>query len=167
MAILLNHHTPYLRIFNPATGDFAAFVGGKLEVEEGDPNYEVAMAEALRNPSIVVLTTVATCRFCGEALKSKAAVEEHVKANHYDRYLADKQAQFADEVNTEIKHREGYACDVCRPVQTFGSEDELALHVRSFHASPPTVDDEGNITGDGGENAAATAEVTVPAAKKK
>lgn len=150
MARLVNTVTPFLQIYNPATGGFARFHGGLLVIEEGDPNYAVVMAEAARNPSISVMVNSTTCLECGEVFDGKTAAMKlgaHRKEVHFDSWKADKDRDHATEVEREVKSRAGYACDVCRPVQTFGTEEDLAAHVALLHTAPPALDEAGNDVG--------------------
>lgn len=167
---LVCHATPWLRIYDPATGGYASFVAGKLEIDPDDPAYEVVMAEAVRNPSIQVVTKTVSCTLCGEdfgdAKTAKARLEKHVKDVHFDVWKAAKDDEYAAEMTRELKAREGFVCDVCRPVQTFGDEDTLALHVSLLHTAPPPMDSEGNSLG-GDEPAVSSTATTIPAAKSK
>lgn len=162
MATLLNREHPYFRIMDPVTGAYYAFVGGKLEIEEGDPGFDVVMAEAARNPYIAVYKSVATCIHCGETLASAKAREAHVKDNHFDKWLADADAAAAEVRNVEVMARAGFPCDVCRPLQEFGTPEDLALHVGMFHTAAPNLDDDGNEVGGG--KAAAPVSSEAPAA---
>lgn len=138
---------PQLKIFNPVTGDYASFVGGLLEIDEDDPNYEVVHAEALRNPSISIMVNRTTCQYCGESFTGKAAAAQlgkHTKDIHPDVWDAEQVIKNAKIVETEVKRRAGYACDVCAPVQEFGSAAALSDHVKLLHTAAPELDDEGN-----------------------
>lgn len=142
---------PHLRVFNPATEGFAEFKGGKLQLDPGDADYEVVLAEAQRNPAIVMLTEAVQCEACGEPFTGKAAAAQlgkHRKDAHFDLWVADKQEEQARVVMAEVKHRSPHACDLCPRVQEFGSADELAIHVRAVHLSVE-VDDNGNVQGEG------------------
>jgi hypothetical protein len=147
MALLLCHQYPALRIYNPQTGGFAAFLYGKLEIEPDDPDYEVVMAEASRNPAIVVVESIGTCAYCGEQFvggNAKLLLGGHIKDVHYDKYLEQKDAEESAVRNVELKSREGFACDVCQPLQVFGTNDDLTLHVLTMHANAPEMDEAGN-----------------------
>lgn len=147
MATLLNHTYPQMRILIPQTGQYREFRGGRLEIDRDDPDYDVVMAEAAANPSIVIYESVTTCDRCGEVYTGKLAaanLARHRKDVHFDVWLAEQDAEQALARNAEIKAREGFPCDVCRPVQTFGTEDELALHVTVMHTAAPALDAEGN-----------------------
>jgi len=153
MATLLNYTYPEFRIFHPASGTYREFKGGKLEIEKDDPAYHVVMEEAARNPGIVIFESVTQCEWCGETFTGKvapAALGKHKKDAHFDKWLADKDAEDTQIRHAEIKAREGIPCDVCRPVQTFATEDELTMHVRVMHAGAPMMDAEGNTPGDSG-----------------
>lgn len=143
---------PYLRVYNPYTGDFALFSGGKLELEEGHPDFEVVKAEALRNPSIVMLTEATQCALCGEPFTGKAAgaqLGQHKKAAHFAEWVAAKQQEQEQVVQREVKSRQPHACDLCPRLAEFGSADDLAVHVKAAHIDVQ-VDDDGNVLGDGG-----------------
>ncbi|HEY6013483.1 MAG TPA: hypothetical protein VIU37_05740, partial [Candidatus Limnocylindrales bacterium] len=71
MTLFINQATPYLRVYNPATEEFAQFQGGKLQLDEDDPDYGVVMAEALRNPAIIILADGVQCPECGEPFTGK------------------------------------------------------------------------------------------------
>lgn len=149
MAVLLCHAFPALRIYNPTSGEIVSFFGGKLEIEADDPNYEVVMAEASRNPSIVVVESIGTCPYCGETFtggNAKLLLAQHTKNDHFEKWLEAKDVEDNAVRNVEIKAREGFACDVCAPAQVFGTEDDLALHVLAFHASAPEINDAGEAT---------------------
>lgn len=152
MTTFVNHATPYLRILLPS-GDYIQFQGGKLIVDEDDPNHEHAMAEAVRNQSIAILVNETTCDYCGESFtgdKARAKLADHKKDVHFDLWQKETELEQARVVQREVKARAGYACDVCAPVQTFGSEDDLAEHVRLLHTAPPELDENGNTVGGGG-----------------
>ena len=162
MAVLLNHHAPEMRIFIPETGLYREFRGGKLEIDKDDPDYSVVMAEAGRNPSIIVYESVTTCPLCGEAYTGKTAaanLAKHTKDNHYEAYLAEKDEEHAVTRNAEIKKREGVPCDACAPATYHPDDDALALHIQVMHASAPSMDDEGNVKGERG-----SADLGIPAA---
>jgi len=147
MAILLNTLYPQMRIHIPATGGYRAFLNGKLEIEKDDPDYEVVMAEALRTHSIVVYESVTTCDRCGEVFTGKAApmqLGKHRKDAHFDVWLAEKDLEDVLARNAEVKAREGFGCDVCKPATTWPTEEELAIHVKVMHTSSPSLDEEGN-----------------------
>jgi len=136
MPLLLCHEFPQLAIYNPDTKVIVQFRGGRLDIEEDDPNYAVVMAEALRNPAIVVYTSATTCDRCGEVFAggaAKAQLGKHRKDAHFDVWLAEKEQSEFQVRQVEVKAREGVACEVCRPFQTFPTRDELAAHVRTFH----------------------------------
>lgn len=162
--LFVNTTHPFLRIYNPATGGYAAFQGGRLELDEDHPDFGVVTAEAERNPFITILVNATTCPDCGEVFAGKAApaqLGQHRKQIHFDKWIADKEVEQASFIQKEIKSRAGYACDVCSPIQTFGAEDDLASHVKFLHASAPKLDDEGNDVGGGN---AAEASTEIPAA---
>jgi len=151
---------PYLRIYDPGTGEFVQFQGGKLQLDPGDRGFEVVKAEALRNPAIVMLVEAVQCPDCGEPFTGKAAgaqLGKHRKDAHFDRWVSDREAE---QVTTkEVKGRQPHACDLCPRVQEFGSADELAIHVRAVHLTVD-VDDNGNVFSDdaGGPASAIIAE---------
>lgn len=151
MTVFVNTTHPELRIFVPATGEYVSFIGGKLEIDEGEPGYEEAKAEAIRNPLISIIENETTCQFCGEVFHGKAAklnLGAHKKAIHFDLWSKEKEIEHATLMSREIKSRAGFACDVCSPVQTFGTAEDLAAHTAFLHASAPSLDDEGNEVGD-------------------
>ena len=171
MTTLVNSTNPYLRILLP-DGDYAQFQGGRLEVDEEEtPFYDEIMAEATRNPSIAILVNETTCRFCGEVFTGKHAADnlaDHQKEIHFDLWVAQQQVEAATVIQREVKARAGYACDVCSPVQTFGSADDLAEHVTLLHTRPPELDDEGNTVGgdDGGRRPGEVDPGPAPAARR-
>jgi len=149
MTIFVNSTHPYLRILLPS-GDYAQFQGGKLELDEDDPDYGIVLDEATRNPGIAILVNETTCRFCGESFTGSHAGEklaDHKKDNHFDLWVKETELEQATFIQKEIKARAGYACDICAPVQTFGTSDDLAEHFNTLHASAPDLDDEGNTLG--------------------
>src|SRR5512141_1663080 len=141
MTTFLNQTHPYLRILNPATGDYAQFEGGKLELEEDDPNYAVVMAASVTNPSITILQTAKgghTCPECGELFTGKEGpvqLGQHRKAAHFDAWLADRQKADSAATNTILKQAAGIACDVCQPVQVFPDQAALNTHIRLVHTA--------------------------------
>lgn len=160
MAVLLNRVHPNLRILNPATGGYAAFAGGKLVIEDDDPNYEVVMTQANRDPDIIVTTKVTQCPECGEEFTGKLAsmdLGRHRSAIHPIEFDRDREAKAATQRNAIVKRREGFCCDVCAPLQCFGTADDLTLHTRLMHGAP-FVDPDGKGVPDevrdllGGEN---------------
>lgn len=146
MVTLICQATPYLRVYNPVTGDYAQFSGGRLDIEPSDPNYAVVMAEASANPSITVMEIAkggANCPECGQLFTGGAAAARlgnHRKDAHFDAWMADKEAAHQTEVNLIVKERAGVACSVCRPAQVFPTEDELQNHIKIVHTAP---EDEG------------------------
>lgn len=171
--LFINQVTPYLRIYVPATEDFVQFRGGKLELDEDDPAFETVKQEALRNPSIVILTEAVQCPSCGEAFggkTAKAQLGQHRKAAHFDLWVADKQAEQATVIMAEVKARAPHACDLCPRIQEFPDEAALNLHIRTVHVQV-AVDENGNVldAGEGGDsdNAAAAEPEAAPAAKLK
>lgn len=170
--LFINQTTPYLRIYNPVTEAFAEFKGGKLELDPGDPDFEVVKAEALRNPAIVILENATTCPLCGEAFAGKTAAAQlgkHRKDVHFSEWVADKEAEQGEAILREVKARAPYACDLCPRVQEFGSQDELMIHIAAVHRNVE-LDDNGNVIGDGaggGDNAADAVAAEPPAAVVK
>jgi hypothetical protein len=147
MAVFVNTVTPQLRIYIPATGDYVQFSGGRLEIDEGEPGYEEAMANALVNPSTSIIVNSTTCQYCGEVFNGKAAAAQlgkHKKDAHFNLWQAEKEIEHATVIQKEVKARAGYACDVCQPTQTFGTADDLAEHAKLLHTAPPELDAEGN-----------------------
>ncbi len=157
---------PYLRVYNPATESFALFIGGKLELDEDHPDYEVVKAEALRNPAIVMLTEAVQCHLCGEPFTGKAAkaqLGKHRKDVHFGEWVAEKQAEQDEVIRAEVKSRAPHACDLCPRAQEFPDEASLVLHVRAVHTNVSDEDLSGGSSGGAGE--AEPAEP--PAAKAK
>lgn len=149
--LFLCQATPYLRIYNPDTESFAEFKGGKLELEEGDDDYEVVKAEALRNPSITMLTEATQCGFCGEPFVGKAAAAQlgkHKKEAHFDQWVAEKQHDAEKVVNKEVKGSQPFACDLCLNIAPFRNESDYAAHIKAIHIATD-VDDEGNVKNGG------------------
>lgn len=148
MTTLVNSSEPYLSILLPG-GDYARFVGGRLEVPEDHPDYGHIMDEAVRRPTIAILVNETTCPYCGEVYKgdrAAAKLEAHTKDNHFDLWLKQTELDHAKLVHAEVKARAGYACDVCAPVQTFGNEEGLAEHIALLHTNPEDMDAAGNTT---------------------
>lgn len=145
--LLVNTTHPALKIYNPATGLFAEFVGGRLEIAEDSPDYAVVMAEAKRNAYISIHDKAIGCPDCGELFTGGAAkldLGKHRKSIHFDKWLADQDARDAVERNRQIKARAGFVCDICAPVQEFGTEPDLAEHVRLLHANAPVLTESGD-----------------------
>lgn len=170
--LFINQATPYLRIYNPATEDFAQFQGGKLQLDDDHPDYEVVMAEALRNPAIIILADGIQCPECGEPFTGKAAkpqLGKHRKEVHFDKWVADAEGAAAAAIAVEVKSRQPLACDLCPRLQEFPDKDTLALHVQAVHTAVD-LDDNGNPVGYGdgnADNAASTTAAEPPAAKVK
>jgi hypothetical protein len=149
MTLLINTTTPFLRILL-SSGDYAQFQAGSLDIGEDDPFYGEVLAEAQRNPSISIMVNSTTCPFCGEVFtgdKAKAKLDAHGKDVHFDIWLKKQEVEAATIIQKEIKARAGYVCDVCAPVQTFGSESDLSEHVVLLHTAPPELDGDGNEIG--------------------
>lgn len=162
--IFVNSTYPQLRILLES-GEYAQFIGGKLELDEGDPGFAEVLAEAQRNPSIAIVVNSTTCELCGEVFEGKAAKAQftnHMKSIHPAVYDAEQELAHARSMEKQVKDRAGYACDVCQPVQTFGTELDLAEHVKLLHTAPPEMDDEGNEKADSRR----PGEVAVPAARR-
>lgn len=159
---------PYLRILRQ-DGEYAQFLGGKLELDEDEPGYAEVLAEAQRNPAVSIHVNSTTCDLCGEVFEGKNAKSnfaKHVRAIHPDVFDAEQALLHARSVEQEVKSRAGFACDVCQPVQTFGSEADLAAHVTLLHTQPPAMDAEGNEIGGGRDDERRPGEVDpVPAAR--
>ena len=143
MATLICTQYPALAIHIPTDGSWVAFSGGRLEIEEGDANYEFVMAEASRNPAIAVYVNASTCLHCGETFAAKAKLEAHVKDAHFDKWLADEDAAHSEKRIAEVKARSGVICDACTPPGEYADEDALALHVKVVHAAAPELGDSG------------------------
>jgi hypothetical protein len=171
VATLLCNQYPALGVFNPQTGQWIHFQGGKLDIEEGDPMYETVMAEASRNPAIVVYANASTCVHCGETFGSKAKVEAHVKDVHFDIWIANETGKHAETINQEVKARSGHFCDACAPNQEFPDEEQLALHVATMHTAAPILNEDGSGTGEapakGGRKRPGEVDASVPAATAK
>jgi hypothetical protein len=166
MTRFVNTTTPFLRILL-STGEYIQFQAGSLEVAEDDPFHGEVLAEAVRNPSISVMVNETTCRFCGEVLTGDRAakkLDEHTKQMHFELWQKQQDIEIATVRQREVKARAGYACDVCSPVQTFGSEDDLAAHVNLFHANAPDLDEAGNIRGGDPDEGRRPGEVAPPPA---
>lgn len=162
MATLLNHTYPAMRILDPSSGQWIAFLNGKLEIEKDHPSYDAVMAEAARNPSIVVIESVATCDLCGETFPGGAAAArlgKHRKDVHFDVWLAEKDRKDAEARNVLVKEREGVPCDACAPATWHPDADALAFHVSVMHTAAPSMDDEGNTKGQGDGSPAPVPEV--------
>jgi uncharacterized protein (UPF0212 family) len=142
MTTFLNQTHPYLRIYNPDTGEYAQFTGGKLELDDDDANYAVVKQAAINNPSITILETAKggkNCPECGELFTGTTAAARlslHRKAAHFDSWLADKQAADNAETNEILKAGAGIACDICQPAQVFPDAAALARHTRLLHEAP-------------------------------
>ena len=142
MTTFLNQTHPYLRIYNPMSGEYAQFQGGKLELEDTDPNYAVVKQAAIDNPAITILETAKggkNCPECGELFigtTAAARLSVHRKAAHFDAWLADKQAADNAETNEILKAGAGIACDICQPAQVFPDDTALARHVGLLHTAP-------------------------------
>lgn len=152
MTTFVNPTHPYLRVLLP-DGSYAAFQGGRLEMAEDDPDYDHVLAVALADPYTSILVNETTCIYCGEVFKGDRAakqLDDHMKAVHFDLWQKQLELDQARVVQREVKARAGVVCDVCSPVQTFGTEADLAEHVK-LHTAPPAMDDEGNEVG-GGED---------------
>jgi hypothetical protein len=167
---LINTVTPYLRIL-VEDGGYVMFQGGKLEIDEDEYGYGAAMAEAQRNPSISIIRSSATCDYCGEDFDGKTAkarLGAHKKDAHFDLWVKEKDIEHARVIDTEVKARAGFACDVCQPIQTFGSAGDLAEHVTLLHTQPPALDDDGNTVGgdDGAGSSRRPGEVEPPKAAR-
>lgn len=172
MTVFVCTSYPELRIL--AGDDYVKFIGGKLELDPDEPGYDAVKAEAIRNPAISIIENETTCEYCGEVFTGKAGKAQlgtHKKANHFDVWQAEKEIENAKTMQREVKARAGFACDVCSPVQTFGTEADLTQHVRDLHAAPPDLDDAGNTKNEPDrrpgevEPATETGEVT-PTARK-
>lgn len=142
MATLICTQFPSLSIYQPADGSWIQFRGGRLDIEDDDPNYAVVMAEAASNPAIAVYVNASTCIHCGETFASKKALDGHVKDVHFAEYLAAEDAAHAETRIALIKEREGFACDIC-PHAEFGTAEDLSLHVQAIHTAPPDLGDAG------------------------
>lgn len=146
----VNTATPYLRVYNPATGGFAAFVGGVLELDPDHPDFPWVKAEAERNPAISIHEHASTCDQCGETFTGRTSAAElgkHRKQLHFDVWLAEKDKQAAEAREVQIKGRSGEFCEVCVPLQEFPTAAELALHVRTLHANAPQLTESGETVG--------------------
>jgi hypothetical protein len=167
---LINQTHPYLRILCP-DGDYEVFQGGLLEIHptltvegpdpsiEGDdsethevpnPHYDAVMAEAQRNPLIAIIQNATTCPHCGELFAGKLAKAElgkHLKANHFEVWIAKHDEKAAEERSILVKSQAIFPCDVCVPLQQFPSAEELGLHTKLVHEQAPPMDADGNEIG--------------------
>lgn len=139
MATFQHRTSAAFRVLNPVSGAWAQFVGNRLDIDESDPNFPFVAAEAARNPEIIAIATGLQCPYCGDVFSGKtgrANRSNHIAANHPNEADAELDADHAAVKLQIVKAREGFACDVCQPVQTFGTEADLAAHVRLLHGSP-------------------------------
>lgn len=168
--LFLNNSQPYLRIYNPETEGFAQFQGGKLQLDEDDPDYGVVMAEAQSNPAIQILSDGVQCTACGEPFAGKAAkaqLGKHTKDVHFEIWAAGKAAENEAEIQLEVKRRQPLACEFCPRLQEFPDKESLALHVAALHTNAE-LDENGNPIGfgDGGGGAAGTSTPAEPPAAR-
>jgi hypothetical protein len=149
MTTLVNSTAPYLRILL-SDGNYAQFHGGRLDISEDDPFYSEVIAEGARNPSIAILINSTTCQFCGEDFSGDTAgkqADAHKKEVHFDLWIKQQEIDAATIIQKEVKARAGFACDVCAPVQTFGTDADLNAHIQTLHTNPPALDEDGNTIG--------------------
>lgn len=157
---------PQLRILLPDL-TYAQFVGGKLELDPEDNGYETVLAQAEANPFISIHVNETTCDLCGEVQTGKLAkanLAKHIKDNHPNVWVAEQELAHARSMSKQLKHAEGYPCDVCAPVQTFGTKADLAEHVGLLHAQPPAMDSEGNEIAGSDDGGRRPGERAIPAA---
>ncbi|HEY6058515.1 MAG TPA: hypothetical protein VIV06_10810 [Candidatus Limnocylindrales bacterium] len=171
MATTLISRYPALRVLR-ADGSFAQFVGGKLVVEDDDPDRDRLLAFAAGDPSVQIIVDEVQCLHCGEVIGAgrgaAGRLAMHVKAVHPEVWEADANAEHARMIAFEAKARAGISCDVCNPVQTFAEPEQLALHVQLVHTAPPPMDEQGNTLGAQDEpDGRPVEDVAVPAAKRK
>ena len=115
-----------------------------------------------------IMRSTATCQYCGEDFDGKTAkarLGAHKKDNHFDVWQAEKEIEHATVIDKEVKARAGFACDVCAPVQTFGSAADLSEHTRLLHTQPPELNDAGEEVGSG--SGRRPGEVEPPAAARR
>ena len=156
------------RVYNPTTGGFAEFVGGRLDLDDDDPNFEVVKAEAERNPLVTILVNETTCPYDGEVFSGKAAAAQlaaHTQRQHPEVWAAKKDLEHAEMKARALKITDGFPCDVCQPVQVFGTKDDLAQHIADLHTQPPALDDEGNTIGGSEGETRRPGERAIPAAR--
>lgn len=167
MTTLVNSNYPYLRVLLP-DDTFIQFQGGRLELPEDHPYYDHVMDVATGMPSIAILVNETTCIYCGEVFKgdkAAAKLDAHKKDIHFDVWEAESLIEAASVHQREVKSRAGHACDVCRPAQVFGSEDDLAEHIALLHTAAPSLDDDGNTLG-GNDDDRRPGEVDAPKAAR-
>ena len=139
MTTLLNYTNPYLRIYNPDSGEYAQFIAGRLEIDQDDPNFALVMANAASNPATTIVEFAKdghNCPECGALYRGQAGMAQlgkHRKDAHFDSWMADKNAAHQSEVNLILKERAGIACDACTPAQVFGDDEALIQHIRLVH----------------------------------
>lgn len=141
MAVItfIHRSSDSFRVLDPNTLAAAQFRNRRLDIDDADPMYRWVADEAARNPEIVVMANVTTCPECGELFPGKTGAMDlgrHRKAIHPIEWDADRNAEHAAETAVILKTRAGFACDVCQPVQTFGTADDLGLHTRLVHGAP-------------------------------
>jgi len=162
--LLICQDRPFLRILN-ADGSYTQFEGGKLVIEDDDPNYQRVLDICTADPGIVIMATGQECPHCGEVYAGKTAkanLSTHLKAVHFDKWVADKEAESAKEVQAIVKDRAPVYCDACNPPGQFQTKDELVEHVKLLHESAPVLTESGELSGE--DRRPGEVDVTVPAA---
>jgi hypothetical protein len=160
VATLINTTHPYLRILiSEPDLRFRAFEGGKLVIDDDDPDYPFLMAFAQDTPEIRVVETAVWCPDCGEPFAGSDAKDKllaHRKFAHLEAFFTDEEAGLASEKAAIIVERSGIPCPICakqgsaRATERFPDITTLAVHTAAIHgtdeAAPP-MDEEGNTLG--------------------
>jgi len=133
--LLVNTEHPRLRIINPQSGAIVQFEGGKLEIEDDDPNHDFLMSVATRRPDISIhVTGILTCPQCNEKFTGGAAKPRFVR--HLNLRHPELKAETAPRSGQKrVKVAAQFNCDVCSPVQPFDTADDLAMHAAAVHAA--------------------------------
>jgi hypothetical protein len=160
MATLINTTHAYLRVLvDEPNLRFRKFEGGRLDIEQDDPDYAQLMAFAERTPEIRVVESAVWCPQCGEPFAGAHAGDSlvaHRKFAHLEAYYDDAEAGLETEKAAIILERSGIACPICasqgspRATERFPDVATMQVHSAAIHGSndaAPPLDEEGNTIG--------------------
>lgn len=176
MATLINGTNPALRILvSEAPLRFRQFVGGKLEIEPDDPDYEAVIRVAQRTSTIRVVETAVWCPECQEPFAGKMAranLGAHRKEKHLDAYFRDQEASLARERTAIVLERSGIPCPLCPPsTERFPDRESIEIHAFAVHEgrAPIELGEDGETIGavdrpDGGVPANEQGPIRIPPA---
>ena len=127
--LLINATHPSLRIYDPETREYVAFNHGRLSIDKGDPGYEVAMAEARRNPLISIFNDEGervkaaakyACDICSLPFGTQDELVSHMLAMHASRPVIAESGEVLDPGESRARGKRNKRTDEVPPAEARG-----------------------------------------------